>query len=223
MNNLKLLIKFPTRNRPDKFFRVLDAYYSLMLSNNFKFIVTCDYDDLTMNNDKVRLKFKSYPNLSVFYGNSKSKIEAINANLEGVDFDILLLASDDMMPVVLGYDLYIKHAFKEILRGDLNNVVWFNDGFQGKNLNTLSIIGKKYYDKFNYIYHPIYKSLFCDLEFTQVIQKLNKFVYFKDVIIKHIQYSIIKEEPDELYIRNDKHYDIDLKSYQLRAQQNFGL
>ena len=36
-------------------------------------------------------------------------MDAINANLENIDFDILLLASDDMIPQVQGFDTIIKN------------------------------------------------------------------------------------------------------------------
>lgn len=223
MNNLKLLIKFPTRSRPEKFFNVLDSYYGLMLTDNFQFVITCDSSDLTMNNSTVRERFTRYTNLIVHYGDSKSKIEAVNKDIVGYDFDILLLASDDMVPIVRGYDAYIKHVYKNVLRGDTDYVAWFNDGFQGRNLNTLSIMGRKFYDRYSYIYNPVYKSLFCDLEFTDVIKQLGRFVYFEDVIIKHAQYSIVNEAPDNLYIENNKFYDQDLAAYKARQQVNFNL
>ena len=104
---------------------------------------------------------------------------------------------------------------------DTDGVLWFNDGFQKGNLNTLVIIGKAYYDRFRYIYHPAYQSLYCDAEFTAVSGLLNKSKYFDEIIIKHVQYSIIKEEPDALYIRNDSLKTVDLITYQERRMNNF--
>ena len=223
MKSLKLLIKFPTRSRPEKFFEVLDAYYTLMITNNFEFIVSCDIDDNTMNNDTIKNRLNNYPNLKYYFSNNKSKIEAINNNLQNVEFDVLLLASDDMVPIVYGYDAYIINTFKNKLNYNTDYVLWFNDGFQGNNLNTLSIIGKKFYDRFGYIYNPEYKSLFCDLEFTQVLRKTGRFIYFDDIVIKHKQYSIINEEPDNLYIENNKFYDYDLQIFNKRQSLNFNL
>lgn len=221
MKNLKLLIKFPTRNRPDKFFKMLDKYYLYLRDNNFMFIITCDRDDVTMNNDSVHAKLNSYPNLKYYFGNSKSKIEAVNADIDSnIDFDILLLASDDMEPVLPGYDLNIKNKMSKYF-SDTDGVLWYNDGFQRDNLNTLVIVGKKYYERFNYIYHPAYQSLYCDTEFTLVSKALRKVQYFDEILIKHIQYSIINELPDELYIRNDKLESIDRITFQERSKNNF--
>lgn len=220
MKNLKLLIKFPTRSRPDKFLKILDQYYLLLRDTNYKFIISCDLDDITMNNDNIKNKLSEYPNLKYYYENNTSKIEAINNNLSGEDFDILLLASDDMLPIKSGYDKIIKENMEKYFP-DTDGVLWFNDGFQKHNLNTLSILGKKYYDRFNYIYHPDYKSLYCDLEFTLVTKKLNRVKYIDDIIIKHIQYSIVNETPDELYIKNDNLENIDKLTFEKRSKNNF--
>ena len=221
--DLKLLIKFPTRSRPDKFFSVLDRYYHLMQSDNYEFIVSCDIDDVTMNNDQVKERLNSYQNLRYYFSDNKSKIEAVNNDISDVNFDILLLASDDMLPVVHGYDTIIKNVYRSYRDGKCDFVLWLDDGFQGKNLNTLSILGKKFYDEFGYIYHPDYKSLFCDTEFTHVICQTGKYVYLNKVLIKHVQYSIISEEPDELYIVNNKFYEQDLATFNKRRAKNFDL
>jgi len=218
-----LLVKFPTRERKEKFFTMLDKYYKLLSGkNNVKFLITCDSDDNTMNNDEVKEKFKTYKNLTVEYGNSKSKIEACNVGLDSHKFQIVLLASDDMEPVIKGYDSIIIDGMCKNFP-DFDGVLWFNDGFQGNRLNTLCILGHTYYNRFNYIYHPIYKSLYCDAEFTIVSQTLNKVKYFNDVIIKHVQYSIVKEEPDQLYLRNDGLENIDKLSFLQRQKINFDL
>jgi hypothetical protein len=217
---MKLLIKFPTRARPKKFFKVLDLYYLHLRDTNFKFIVSCDTDDTTMNTPEIKEKLQQYPNLKFCFNNNTTKVEAINNDLSDVEFDILLLASDDMIPVKPGYDKIVKEKMSQNFP-DTDGVLWFNDGFQKSNLNTLCIIGEKYYNRFKYIYHPSYKSLYCDTEFTIVSQKLNRVKYFDDTIIKHEQYSIINEQPDELYIRNDKLQFDDKNNFECRYKNNF--
>ena len=160
---MKLLIKLPTRNRPVKFLKILKLYHSLLDDKNTKFIVSCDNDDETMNNDGIKAYISELTDINVelCYGDNKSKIEAVNNDIYGVDFDIVLLASDDMVPVVKGFDTIIKNKMNETYP-DTDGVLWFNDGHQGKKLNTLCILGKKYYDRFGYIYNPDYKSVYCD-------------------------------------------------------------
>jgi hypothetical protein len=208
---MKLVIKFPTRNRPEKFTKTLDKYVRFMDDKSNEIIITCDLNDSSMNNDDIREFISQYNNVKVFYGDNKTKIEAVNADLTNVQFDILLLASDDMIPAVKGFDTIIKNKMQEFYP-DTDGILWFNDGFSGEKLNTLSIIGKKYYDRFGYIYHPEYKSVYCDNEFMEVGNFLKKQTYFPDVIIKH-------EHPDWGYGSNDIIHQIN----QLNAQHDSNL
>jgi hypothetical protein len=183
---MKLLIKFPTRNRKSKFFTVLEQYQNLCedIENTF-FLITLDNDDEEMNSPEVTDIFSTFKNVKYVYGNSISKIHAINRDIETVDeWNIILLASDDMTPKVKGYDNIIRNKMKE-LYPDTDGVLWFNDGHQQNRLNTLCILGKKYYERFNYIYYPEYKSMWSDNEFMLVGNILEKQTYFDEVIIEH--------------------------------------
>lgn len=218
---MKLLIKFPTRSRPEKFFSVLDKYYNLLdeLSAT-RFIISCDVDDLTMNCESVINKLKEYKNLEFYFSENKNKIEAINANMHDDDYDIILLASDDMIPQEKGYDTIIKQTFKKFFP-DTDGVLWFNDGYQGPRLNTLCILGKKYYNRFGYIYNPTYVSLWCDTEFTDVSKILNRVKYIPHVIIKHEHPVWLGEKWDELQVKNDSFNNIDQINYENRKKHNF--
>lgn len=218
---LKLLIKFPTRGRVKKFFNTLDSYYKLLSGkNNVRFLIACDIDDLTMNNDIVKNKFKSYTNLEVIYSNNKTKVEAINADVSQQDFQIVLLASDDMIPIVANYDSIIIKNMCDYF-SDFDGVLWFNDGTQQDRLNTLCILGKTYYNRFNYIYNPEYKSLWCDMEFTLVGNILGKQRYFDNVIIKHEHHSITNEKIDNIYIKNEIYETEDKQTFIKRQYDKF--
>jgi hypothetical protein len=183
---MKILVKFPTKGRKNKFFNTLKIYQNFCEDiENTHFQITLDEDDETMNNDDVKSILSSFKNISYYYGNSISKIDAINRDMDkNTDWDILLLASDDMIPKIKGYDNIIRERMKETFP-DTDGVLWFNDGNHSEKLNTLSILGKKYYDRFNYIYNPKYISTWCDNEFTDVSIKLGKQKYFKEIIIRH--------------------------------------
>lgn len=221
---MKLLIKFPTRNRKNKFFTVLKQYQRLCedIENTF-FLITLDNDDNEMNSPEVADIFSTFKNIKYVYGDSTSKIHAINRDLETVDeWDIVLLASDDMTPKVKGYDNIIRNKMKEHYP-DTDGVLWFNDGHQGNNLNTLCILGKKYYERFNYIYHPEYKSVWSDNEFMLVGNILKKQTYFDEVIIEH-------EHPDWGYGKRDNIHQVnsineshDRNLFLTRKQNNFYL
>lgn len=224
---MNILIKFPTRERVDKFFSVLEIYIKQSVNvSKIGFLISMDVDDCIMNNANVREKLDNYKKQGIklvyYYNNNTSKIQAINANISNVNgWDILLLASDDMIPIQNGYD--------EVIRTDMCNnfpdtdgVLWYNDGGQN-NINTLCILGKKYYNRFGYIYHPDYVSLWCDNEFTDVSVKLNKVHKSEQVIIEHAHPVYQKCNYDRLYLKNESFNNFDKQTYLKRKNLNFYL
>jgi hypothetical protein len=220
----KILIKFPTRNRPDKFFSVLDEYIKKAKNlDKIAFLITLDNDDESMKNNIHRFEeYKKKCKLVYFFCDSKTKIQACNADMNKVSgWDIVLLASDDMVPIVDGYDDIIRKDMNNFF-GDMDGVLWYNDGGQN-NINTLSILGKKYYDRFGYIYHPDYVSLWCDNEFTEVSEQLNKVHKSDKIIIEHKHPVYQKTNYDQLYVRNESYFNIDKETYKKRKVDNFDL
>jgi hypothetical protein len=221
---MKLLIKFPTRNRKNKFFKVLKKYQNLCedLTNTY-FLITLDDDDESMSPSEVDQIFRTFKNVKVIYGNSNSKIHAINRDIELVDdWDIVLLASDDMVPKVKGYDNVIRDKMKENYP-DTDGVLWFNDGHQGNKLNTLSILGKKYYERFGYIYYPEYKSVWSDNEFMMVGNLLGKQTYFDEVIIEHEHPDWGYGNRDVIHQINSNNENHDKLLFMKRKENNFFL
>jgi hypothetical protein len=142
---MKLLVKLPTRGRKTKFLSVLKKYYDLCEDkDNTHFLISLDEDDSEMNDQHTKDVLRTYKNLTFIYDNSKSKIDAVNRDIEKIvdSWDILLLASDDMIPQIIGYDIIIKNKMSEFFP-ETDGILWFNDGFQGNRLNTLCILGKK--------------------------------------------------------------------------------
>jgi len=216
---MKILFKFPTRGRPEKFRNVLEKYYSMMSNQyEYEFIITLDNDDVSMNNPAMRKYMDSKPNLQYFFSGPKTKIEAVNADMEGVEFDILVLVSDDMTPVVNFYDVEIVQQMEKHFPS-MDGALHFNDGKFGQDRTiTLSIMGKKLYDYFGYIYHPDYKSFRCDNEFTEVVEKLGKRVYVPKVIIRHDWGG---DRSDAIYAKNYVHAKYDEGIYHNRKAKGF--
>jgi len=181
-----------------------------------------DEDDSSMNTDGIRDLLAECDNLTYIYGNSKSKIEAVNYPVpESIEWDILLLASDDMIPQVQGYDDIIREEMVR-LYPDMDGVLFHYDGYQDKNVNTLSILGKKYFTRFNYIYNPVYLTWWSDTEFTEVAWMLNRQTYFEQVIIRHEHPDNGVGKYDSLYKKNAI-AGIDNPIYHKRLERNFFL
>tara|TARA_Y100001938_G_C8082580_1_gene430054 strand:- start:762 stop:1472 length:711 start_codon:yes stop_codon:yes gene_type:complete len=193
---MRLLVQFPTLARPEKFLRVLDSYVSKISSwNQIFFNINCDVDDETMNDAYIRERIKyilSKRNEAdgvVNYDSNTDKISAINAHIDEQSFDIVICASDDMVPKAYSWDQRIVEAMQDHFPS-LDGCVHFNDGNTNGDLITFSILGRKLYEYFGYIYHPDYKSLYCDDEFTQVVKAMGKEKYIDNVIITHEHYSV---------------------------------
>jgi hypothetical protein len=222
---MKLLIKFPTRGRKDKFFSTLDKYYEYCKNiDNMDFLISLDEDDNEMNNTEVLKKLSNYKNTKVVVGLSKSKIDAVNRDLNNYNkhWDVVLLASDDMIPTVKGYDDIIRDNMM-FNYPDTDGILFFNDGFQGNKLNTLCILGKKYYERFNYIYHPDYKSCWSDNEFMVVGDKLKKQSYIDIIIIRHEHPDWGYGNIDYVHNNNVKDWHHDNNVYKIRESNNFYL
>jgi hypothetical protein len=187
----KICFKYPTRERPEQFIKQMKTYMS-MLSNvhDYMFCITMDTDDTSMNNDTIRtfIETEVKPLYPVFYkyDTSTSKIHAINRDMLAPTFDILFLISDDMVPVVHGFDDRIVKDFEKYFP-DFDGMLNYNDGLRPDwpKICTLTIYGKMYYNRFNYIYHPDYTSVYCDQEQTDVGRLLNKIQDINTVIVQH--------------------------------------
>ena len=190
-------------------------------------LVTCDVDDTTMTGSDVQQQLFQIMNTfawkAMYYGASSSKIEACNADIEKSEYewDIVVLVSDDMIPEVRGYDEHIRRS----ATSDLDCVIWFNDGFQGYNLNTLSMYGRAMYNQLGSMYAPEYKSFFCDTELTDLCKTSlkDKTVYNPTCIIRHKHPSLGNAAVDALYVKNQRFFEQDLRTYISRKKYEYDL
>ena len=219
---MKILLKCPTRSRPAQFLSVLQKY--MRLANRPDLIgvcVSCDQDDSSMTQADVQHSIKNITHhvawCNIYYGTSTTKIEAVNADMGAIpwEWDIVVLVSDDMVPQVKGYDDVIRNHIVEHYP-DTNGIVWVNDGTQGSKLNTITIMGKAMYNSFGYLYHPSYKSLFCDTEFTDLCKTslASKTVYIPQILIRHEHPGTgFPQKHDQLYSKNQTYWSTDMFTY----------
>jgi len=221
---MKILVKLPTKLRKEQFFKTLDAFYeNCENKENTHYLITLDNDDTIMNTDEVKEKMSSYENLNFVFGDSTSKLFATNRDLELYqDWDIIILASDDTVPIVYGYDNIIRKAMIENFP-DTDGVLHFNDGNQGSVLNTLPIMGKKYYDRFGYVQYTGYKSCYADNEFMYVSRILNKAIYFDQIIIHHQHPYYGYGQLDYAHHENSVYWGHDANMFNERLKINFDL
>ena len=216
---MKILLKCPTRSRPNKVLKTLQTYFDY--ANHPEQIgvaLSCDTTDDTMQNiPELRRLLTRFAWSNVYYSDNHTKIEACNANMYEIqwDWDVVVLVSDDMIPRIRGYDDIIRnHMFSRF--PDYNGILWFNDGTQGDKLNTLCIYGRTFYQQQGYIYHPDYKSLFCDTELTDQCRNeyKDRCLYVPYCIIKHEHPGTgFRQNMDKLYETNQRYWNEDMYTY----------
>jgi hypothetical protein len=218
----KILCKFPTRTRPQKFLKTLGDYISKASNNDLiQYLISYDSDDETMTYEVIKQAESLHKNVQLISGTSANKIEACNRDIEKAnDWDIIILISDDMECKAGGWDDRIRGDMKANYP-DTDGCLWYHDGAQSF-ISTLSIIGRKYYDRYNYIYHPSYKSFFCDNEYTEVAASQGKIKSIPHMIVKHQHPSWVAGlQSDALYLRNDAYWGADELNYNNRKKGGF--
>jgi len=227
---MKILLKCPTRSRPAQFLKVLGQYLSLANRPDLLGVcVSCDKDDQSMTAPEVQYSIKNITHVTdwseIYYGNSTTKIQAVNADIDSVSWpwDIVVVVSDDMVPQLKGYDDVIRNHMLANFP-DTDGILWTNDGTQGHKLNTITILGRVMYNSFGYLYHPAYKSLFCDTEFTDLCNGplASKCSYVPYMLIRHEHPGTgFPEKGDALYARNQKYWAEDMETYISRKKYNY--
>ena len=223
---MRILLKCPTRNRPNKVLNTISSYIRLANRQDMLGVaISCDNDDISMKNvPDLENILRRCAWSKIFYSNNHSKIEACNANMNEIDWpwDIVILVSDDMIPQIKGYDDVVRNHMKARFP-DTNGILWFNDGAQADKLNTLCIYGRKFYEFQGFVYNPEYKSLFCDTELTDQCRNEYK------NICQYIPYCIIRHEHpgtgyggmDALYATNQRYWSQDMYTYIRRKKYDY--
>lgn len=224
----KILFKFPCRGRKELLFKSLDSLNDNIRDRNNYFIsLTLDSDDEILNNTEVIDKVNTYPNISIEWGLSESKVAAINRSFPKYEFDILIIWSMDMFATMYGFDDIMRDYLYSIVNNHGDDfLAHFPEKDSMEHLNVLYIATKKYYDRFGYVYHPSYKSLWCDNETICVSKLLNKYHYIGILGLyehRNMAYSEYGIPRDDIFNEQQGHWSIDEMNFYKRKAMNFDL
>ncbi len=226
--NQKILYKFASRSRPEKFFAAIKNIIEHSNYPEYTILCSLDNDDPTMNNGQVTESIEDIPmpagsKLIVNFGYSKNKIDAINRDMEGIEFDILVNMSDDMVFPCLGFDQEIRRHMSESFPDGDGVLLFHDEGKETKDVVTMAIMGKKYYDRFGYIYFQGYESVWCDVEMTEVAKRLGRLKKCEPSILRHEHPANGYGQMDEQYRKTEapEVFHRDKAMYDLREKNNF--
>ena len=138
-------------------------------------------------------------------GVSKNKIDAVNRDIIiHPSWDILVVISDDMRFVRKDADKIIIEDMTKYFP-DTDGVLHYNDGNQKGNVMTMSIIGRKYYERDKYVYNPAYESVWCDAEETEKAYMRGKYKYMGDsnIIFNHLHPAWNLSDWDDQYRKTE--------------------
>jgi hypothetical protein len=214
-----ILFNFATRSRPSKMLAAVNNITRLCKSDEYIIsIVIDDNDDETMRSPYLQT-VENTPNVVIQKGLSRNKVHAINRAMklfEKKQWDILVNMSDDMEFEVHGFDDIIRELMD---REDL--FLHLPDGFVDEKLPTMSIMDRKYYERFNYVYHPQYTSLWCDNEAMEVAISLCCYKYVNQRIFKHKHPLWMGDAYDKQMIKSQSFYNKDKVVYLKRKERGF--
>ena len=192
---MNILAQFPTYKRPEKLLRTLSRYVEQSSGDhNIFFNINADNEDFPTQRlvkDVTRIVYDyEHVDFSMNFNDNTDKISAVNGNIDvcGFDFDVVIVISDDMTPVKgKNWDAVIAENMEKYFPTTFG-ALHFPDGNR-KDLITFSILGKRLYEHFGYIYHPDYKALYCDDEFTQVVKDMGVYKFIDEQIVNHDHYA----------------------------------
>lgn len=218
--NQKILFNFASRSRPDKFKKVIRQLTSLCISDNYEILAKCDTDDplkdqYVFNNPKVKFA----------WGLSKNKIHAINRDIPKDGWDIIVDVSDDFV--------FRKRGFDNVIRKycGSDDCLHFPDPFAHKqsilnrndDIIIMAVMGVDYFNRFGYIFNPVYKSLFCDNELTAVAKNLGRYKLVMQQIFYHAHPQAGFGKADAQTKFTESFWDEDEATYKERKEKEFAL
>jgi hypothetical protein len=116
--------------------------------------------------------------------------------------EILITISDDYLPVEKGWDMEVLRAFTFLdlkKRNTRGEYVLDVDNQDGAPHIPFSFLSRHYYEKLGYIFHPDYRGLMADLDFTEEALEHGVVIPAKHIKFKHLHYLCGTAPNDEVY------------------------
>jgi len=177
--NKHILFNFASRSRPEKFKRLV-AQIQEYCTEPYTILGKVDEDDPAIS------EYLTTPEVRFAVGFSTSKIHAINRDIPADGWDIIVDISDDFWFTRKGFDSIIREHCGPDDYLHFPEPFADNQAKLGKqeSIVIMYVAGRDYFNRTGWIYNPIYLSLFCDNEGTQVARlngqykKMNEQIFF---------------------------------------------
>lgn len=205
---MKISIIHPSRGRPEQALQTAYTWYK-KADIMPEYILVLDRDDPTC------IEYKDLATIKIL-DKHRSAVEAINHGASLATGELFIVVSDDF-----NCPAHWDTLLVEALEGKTDFCVKTKDGFQST-LITLPIMDRTYYNRFGYIYNPVYKHWYADQEMTAVAHMLGKVVNV-DMLFTHNHYLAGKGTKDAINERNNLSAASGKLEYGRRVRDNFGI
>lgn len=218
----KISIIHPSYNRPQWAAETAKKWLSQVdKPEGLEYILSIDEKDPAK--DWYLQAFYEIPEVEVIINPNQNMIEAANHGARLSTGDILILVSDDFDCFPL-WDRWIRN----VTRGREDWTLKVPDGYRvNYYLQTLPIMDRTYYNRFGYIYNPIYTHMWSDTEASTVGYMLGKMLVVPDgedvPIFKHNHYTAGLSPKDHVYEKNDSSMDSGRQIFFDRFARDFDL
>lgn len=215
---MKILINFASRSRPNQFHTCMNNLSKCFTDYNVALKVD--------RNDPALREYlsKEYSEILLYIGYSDSKVHAINRDIPAYDWDIIVNTSDDIMwrP---GAGVMINQHYEPDM------FLHFPEPYaeaqalkkQRESISVCSIMDHVYFDRFGYVYNPLYESLWADNEATEVAKMLSRYKFVNTVIFEHLHPAAGKARKDDQYRYTESFGASDKRTFIKRQANKFGL
>jgi hypothetical protein len=203
----------PSRSRPKKSFdNAIEWIFKSGVS--VELIVSLDSDD-----PKLFEYFALYEGYEPITNPNTCVVEAANHAAKAATGDILIYLSDDFK-CPDNWGVLIEEQFKNVTEPLLLQV---DDKLQklGKDVLTIPIMNRQLYERLGYIFHPAYKSMWCDVDLYHTVRNINALKLCPELVFPHEHYCNGKAENDETYRRSANNWNQGLAVYKERQRANF--
>lgn len=166
---------------------------------------------LSIEPDQEDAYLQYFDKKDIIVNDNLTAIEAINNACKKIDFETLIVISDDFH-CREKWDIQINQATNRLE----NYLLKTFDGMQSW-LVTLPIMDRAFYESYGYVYNPQYRHMFADTEMTAVAEMTGRLHFRNDIVFTHKQLN------DELNVRNNKTWTHGEAIYLENYKKNFGI
>lgn len=137
---------------------------------------------------------QKWPNVKVIVNKAaKTCVAGWNAAAAATTGKVIIAVADDFLPPQNWDELLLSIEPRDWI--DKEHVIKVEDGYV-HNIFVLSILTRKRYERFGYVFYPKYLSLFCDTEFGEVATRDGVVIEANHLLFEHLHPDCFKRQRD---------------------------